>query len=220
MISQKGGTGKSTLLVGLAVEAARRGYDVAVIDIDPQASAAKWKDRREAENPAVVSAQASRLKQTLDAARSSEVDYAFIDTQGRLDDASLSAVRASDLVFIPTQPTMVEIETLPQVKDIIRLGGSPAHFVLLNGIHPTAGVKAVADIQIAINDMFGFECCPVHVSRLNAYSDAITSGTGPQEAEPDGRAASELQRLFDFVENLAKGASEHVVEDRRHSKAT
>ena len=220
LVSQKGGTGKSTVLVGLAVEAARRTYDVAVIDIDPQASAAKWKDRREAENPAVVSAQASRLKQTLDAARSGEVDFAFIDTAGRLDDAALAAMRASDLVLIPTRASMVEIETLPQVKDMVRLAGNPPTFVLLNGIHPTAGAKAVADIHKAIRDMFEFECCPVHVSQLNAYSDAITSGVGPQEAEPQGRAADELQRMFEFISQTVKGASAHVVEDRRHSAAT
>jgi hypothetical protein len=69
------------------------------------ASAAKWKDRREDENPAVVSAQASRLKQTMDTARGGGVDFVFIDTAGRKDDSALNAARASDLVLIPTRPS-------------------------------------------------------------------------------------------------------------------
>jgi chromosome partitioning protein len=68
ILGQKGGTGKTTVALGLAVAAFRAGKVVAVIDLDPQASAANWKDRRTDDAPAVVSAQSSRLKQTLAAA--------------------------------------------------------------------------------------------------------------------------------------------------------
>jgi chromosome partitioning protein len=77
LVGRKGGTGKSTACLGLAVEAARAGHVAAVIDIDPQASAAAWHDRRQDKNPPVVSAQASRLRQTLDAAATGGVEYAL-----------------------------------------------------------------------------------------------------------------------------------------------
>jgi chromosome partitioning protein len=51
VIGQKGGNGKTTVAIGLATTAAAVGEDVAVIDLDPQASAAKWKDRRTVDNP-------------------------------------------------------------------------------------------------------------------------------------------------------------------------
>jgi chromosome partitioning protein len=199
LIGQKGGTAKTTSAVGLAVAAARAGHDVAVIDIDPQASAAKWRDRRKEENPVVVSAQASRLQPTLEAARAEGVEFAFIDSAGRNDSNALDAARAADLVLVPSRPNILELETLPQVKDLLRLAGNPPAFVLLIGIHPMAGRATLAEICGSIHDLFGFMVCPVHLCQRNAYVDAMTSGKTPQELDPEGKAGDELTRLFQFV---------------------
>ena len=52
--SLKGGTGKTMITTNLAVEAERAGHTVAIIDLDPPATATKWGDHRESESPAVV----------------------------------------------------------------------------------------------------------------------------------------------------------------------
>ena len=218
LVGQKGGTGKTTAVLGLAVATARAGHDVAVIDLDPQATAANWKDRRKDENPPVVSAQASRLKQTLDAAEKGGVEYAFIDTAGRSDDSALSAARAADLVLIPSRPNIVEIETLPQVRDLLRLAGNPPAFVLLNGIHPSAGKATVAEVHGAVKDLFGLHVCPVHLCQRSAYAEAMTTGKVPQEIDADGKAGDELSRLFEFICEFVntKGRAD-AVEIRSHS---
>ena len=65
ILSQKGGTGKTTLTLHLAVEAERKGAATVIVDLDPQASATSWSDLRQSETPAVISAQATRLAQVL-----------------------------------------------------------------------------------------------------------------------------------------------------------
>ena len=53
ILSQKGGTGKTNTAVNLAVASQLAGHPTALIDLDPQASAAKWGDRREGNTPDV-----------------------------------------------------------------------------------------------------------------------------------------------------------------------
>jgi chromosome partitioning protein len=61
VVSQKGGAGKTTLSVHLAVAAQQEGYRVAIIDLDPQATARKWGYKRQEAEPEVVGDHAERL---------------------------------------------------------------------------------------------------------------------------------------------------------------
>ena len=78
MLSQKGGTGKTTLSLHLAVASETAGKRVVVIDLDPQASSAEWKDSRESDTPVVVPIPATRLPQALQAAREGNADLVRI----------------------------------------------------------------------------------------------------------------------------------------------
>src|SRR6202453_3532734 len=91
ILSQKGGSGKTTLALHLAVAAERAGRVAAVIDLDPQASAAGWKDSRSTETPVVVAMPASRLSQALDTARGAGADLALIDSAPHAGDVALAA---------------------------------------------------------------------------------------------------------------------------------
>jgi chromosome partitioning protein len=199
LLGQKGGTGKTTISVGLSVAAALAGHPVAIIDLDPQATATKWKGRRSEDSPAVVSAQASRLQSTLATADASGVEFAIIDSAGRSDDSALAAARAADLVLIPTRTSIVELETLPQVNDLLRLAHTKSAMVVLNGIHPSAGASSIADTTEVLQKLYGLSTCPVHLCQRIAYAEAMVTGSTPQERDPEGKAGQELNDLFRFV---------------------
>src|ERR1700722_9706057 len=100
IISQKGGAGKTTIAIHLAVAAEQRGLKTAIFDLDPQASAASWSDKRTAASPTVVAAQATRLTSLLEQAKAQYAGLVIIDSAPNADAASLAAARAADLILV------------------------------------------------------------------------------------------------------------------------
>ena len=135
LISQKGGAGKTTLALNLAVAAVMDGKQTAVIDLDPQTSATDWGDSREKEAPVVVAAVANRLTKVLEAAASSGADLAVIDTAPHSESASLAAARAADLVLIPCRPSILDLRAIGSTVDLVNLAQAQASIVL-NAVPP------------------------------------------------------------------------------------
>ncbi len=187
VIGQKGGSGKTTTALGLAVQAVKTGQRVAVIDLDPQATAANWGDRREdKESPAVVSCQASRPSQVLETANLQGVQIVIIDTPGKNSDAAHQAAKRADLVLLPIQPHLFDIETLASVSDLLDIEGKPPSLVVINRA-PTHGSRH----EVARNDMVIFQRA--------AHGDASNLGQTASEYEPKGKAAQEMDALYTYL---------------------
>jgi chromosome partitioning protein len=211
LISQKGGTGKTTATIEIAVTAAEAGNTVAVIDLDPQTTAANWRDRREgnADNPAVVPTPLGRLQQTLDAARATGADFAIIDVPGKADNVAMAAARMSDLVLIPCPGNMFNMETLPGVRDIVRAAGDPPAFVLYNGL-PPRGSRIADELKALTKAHCGLDACPVHLTRRSSYENAPDLGKVAHEIDPAGKVGGEIENLYLFIcEQVKKFRSEH-----------
>ena len=124
VIAHKGGVGKTTLALHLAVEAAKAGPAV-IVDIDPQSSAAQWADSRMAKEPAVVACPPARLAVALQAARNNGARFAFLDSAPAVESAALAAVRAADFCLIVSRPGILDLRSIGVNVEIAKLAGKP-----------------------------------------------------------------------------------------------
>lgn len=195
IVSQKGGVGKTTVALHLAVAAERDGKPTVIIDLDPQASAATWKDLREDQTPIVQPAQVNRLGVILAEAEKQGAAFVVIDTSPNSESSSLSAARAADLVLIPCRPHLLDLKAIGSSIELARLAKKP-FAVVVNAVPPRGGLASEADMAIGTYDA---PIAPVHLSMRAAYYHCLVNGQVAQEYEPLGKAAEEAHELYKWV---------------------
>ncbi|MCX6178671.1 MAG: AAA family ATPase [Chlorobiales bacterium] len=195
VVSQKGGAGKTTIAVNLAIAAEQRGLHCAIVDLDPQSSARSWHDIRRKESPVVISSHSSRLPHILETARESGAGLVILDTAPHSETVALSAARAADLVLIPCRPSVFDLRAIATSVDLASLAQTPA-VVVLNGV-PSRGVLA-AEATTAITG-YGVDMAPDTLGHRAAFVHSLTVGLSVLEYEPASKAAEEILAVFRWL---------------------
>lgn len=195
IISQKGGAGKTTLSVHLATAAALAGHSAAIIDLDPQGTAASWGDRRQAEAPEVVSGQAARLGVLIEAAQGNGADLLILDTAPNADQTALRAAQLADLVLIPCRAATFDLEAIRATLTLAELAKKPS-YVVLNAIPPRSGIGREAAEGLTAQ---GAQVAPAMLSQRAAFAHGVIDGRTAQEFEPAGKAAEEVEALYTWL---------------------
>lgn len=195
IISQKGGAGKTTVAIHLAVAAELHNLKTAIFDLDPQASATSWADKREKKTPVVVSAQAGRLPVLLEQASSQLADLVIIDSAPNADAASLAAARASDLILVPCRPAAFDLSAIGTTLNLASVANKPA-YVILNAVSSHGKIEEEA--KSALKDV-GIKVAGPILHYLVAFSHAVNDGRTAQEYDPKSKAAAEIISLFHWV---------------------
>lgn len=199
LISQKGGSGKTTLALAFAVAHELAGGRAAVIDLDPQGSAAAWGRLRGAEVPPVIAAHPPRLARVIAAARTAGADLLVIDTAPREAGGAVEAARRADLALVPCRPSAVDLAAVPATLAVSDRAGVPAA-VVLNACPPRGPWAAQAGDAVRA---LGAVLCPAALVARVAHAKAFTLGRTAQETEPDSLAASEVVALYRWITEAA-----------------
>ena len=194
LISQKGGSGKTTTAIHLAVSATLEGKQTVIIDLDPQASISTWSTIRGTDTPTVTNATEKHLPKILEVCRSGGVNLVIIDTPPHNNTTAFATAKVSDFVIITTRPNVLDLAAVSNSIELLKQTGKP--FAVTLNATPPIGQLTTQAIE-AINNL-GAPLTP-HLSHRAAFQHAINAGKTVEEYEPTSKAAEEAKMLYQYI---------------------
>ncbi len=198
---QKGGAGKTTLAVNLAIAFARQNMRVAILDTDPQGSLGRWfMTRREQLGDAGLDfATASAWGVGYECEKLGKTnDIVIIDTPPKVDSDLKPALREADLILVPVGSSHMDLWATDGVLDLAQRVGKGCVIVLnrvKSGTRLAEGVaSAAAELSAEIaTSRLGQRV--VYAETLGQGLSALEAGKSAASAEVDALAAEVLARL-------------------------
>lgn len=198
---QKGGSGKTTIVAHVAVALMERGFRVALIDVDPQASLARWHAVREERfgegNTGLTFSALSGWRVGGEVARlRRNHDIVLIDSPPHVEAEARTALRHADQVIIPVQPSPTDLWATMATVELARVEEIPAHIVL-NRVNPQS--RIYERVRDELREMLLGTLC----NRV-VYAASLMEGFGVTEAAPASAGAEEIKHLALRIANLLK----------------
>jgi chromosome partitioning protein len=190
--SQKGGSGKTTLCINMAVAAERAGDGpVHLIDTDPQGTLAAWRGHRKAESPQRLEGADVRTILSAVPNLSPPPQYVLIDTAPSEGKETIGICRLADLVIVPVRPSAADLWSVSKTIDELRKYKIPFLFAITQ---VRANSAVTAQVCAALSH-FGPVAETFQVFRT-AYATALTDGRVAAELHRTGPAADESAGLW------------------------
>lgn len=203
VISQKGGAGKTTLAINLAGAGLAAGLSVLILDTDPQATASHWSEWRGTDDLEVVDcASPPLLSRKIQQATSLGADLILIDTPPHADIMAREACKLADLVLIPCRPQAFDLKAVETTAALAQASGKPAFVLFMGG--PQRAPTTYKDARELIEgsdgvDGMGIAVAPVMLTQRAVYHHSAAQGKTAAELEPDGKAAEEVEALWNWA---------------------
>jgi chromosome partitioning protein len=206
VIARKGGSGKSTVALHVALAAHIRGRQVLIADTDAQRSTSQVLKGRQGPRPEQVETSGAELfAQQLSAAKSG-VQLMLIDTPSVVEAEIAHAVVAADLCLLVIRPTFLDLAAAIQTAEIVRRLRKPTLVVLNQAPSQRAGTETPS-VKRALEalQLLRLPAIPSILRSRVSYQSALETGRSVEEVDPDSEAAREVAVLWQFVEGFLFG---------------
>jgi len=206
ILNSKGGTGKSTVATNLSRALQLDKEKVLLVDSDVQGTARDWRNINEDDSfLAVIGIDRPTLEKDIPKV-SGDFDYIVIDGSAKLEEMSVSAIKASDIIVIPVQPSAPDIWGSSPLVDLIktRMNLDPnlkAYFLISRQIVGTNLAKEISNVL----EELGLPVLKTKISQRIAYAEAISRGMSVIDIEPSGEASREVKGLSKELKGVLNG---------------
>ena len=198
MLSQKGGSGKTTIAVHLATAAVGNQKKVLLLDTDPQKSAEVWHSCRTKEEPALASISSSDIEEILGVAQKEGIDLTVIDTMPHTSASSSLAALYADLLLIPCQPTPFDIAAVGHSVEIAKARNKKA--ILIINRAPLRAPE-IEETRKAL-EAYEVPIYPYEITDRRTYFRAVTQGLSVTEYDPKSAASKEMIKLWEWIKEI------------------
>ena len=202
--SRKGGSGKSTLAAHLAAQVHKASRPCLLVDADPQGSLTLWHKLRGTNEPPIRAANRS-VTEIVNSAKRDGFEWVFIDTPPNLSAVVDDAIRNATMVVIPARPGVFDVNAVQETIQTCRSARKP-YAVVINGAPAMRDGAESPIVTIAREALAKFRA-PVWSGQVTNRADlllALAHGEGAREYYAEGRAASEIGRLWAAIERSVK----------------
>lgn len=223
ILNQKGGSGKTTIAINLAHSLTLKGFKVLLVDADPQGSARDWNEENEGNVIPVVGLDRETLPKDLQAIKDG-YDFIVIDGAPQIAKLAAAAVKTSDLVLIPCQPSPYDIWAASDLVDIIKArqdvtdGKPKAAFIISRSIKNTKLGNEIAEALAS----YELPVMEHGTSQRVAYPTTASEGN-TVFMEPESQAANEIENicneLLEFIGYGSQGKKETISRSKHTEKA-